>query len=858
MNYALSKKKAKELLSAKLSHFMGVSPEEATDEQYYKAIALILRDMMSQGRAEFSEEADKAGTKKIYYLCMEFLMGRSLKNNLYNLNLTDVFESVLADYGVKLESLYACEPDAGLGNGGLGRLAACYLDGLATQGYPARGYSILYEAGIFKQKLVDGWQTELPDFWLPGGDVWLVPHEESALEVRFEGEVHDSWDNQFHHVELVNYKPVQAVPYDMYVAGKDGKGISVLRLWSAKAPALDMSLFNQGDYMRAMEQNAMAEVISKVLYPADNHPEGKSLRLRQQYFLVSASVQDIVHRHLRVYGTMDNFAEKAAVHINDTHPTLAVPELMRILLDECGYGWDDAWKIVTNAIAYTNHTVMKEALECWPEDLYKRLMPRIWQITKEIDNRFRNFVWQATQNADQVERMAIMSNGVVRMANLCVASAHSVNGVSALHSEILKESVFHDFYMLTPNKFKNVTNGIAHRRWLCQSNPELTKLLEELIGGGFVYHADELLKLREYKDDPSVLEALERIKRHNKEAFAEQVKKNTGIALDPDSIFDVQVKRLHEYKRQHLNALNILTEYLAIKANPNAEVTPHTYIFGAKAAPGYFMAKKIISFICALGDLINNDPDVRGRLKVVYCEDYNVTMAENLMPAADISEQISLAGTEASGTGNMKLMLNGAITLGTMDGANIEIFDAVGEDNILIFGMKTPEVEQLKRRGYNPQNYYNNNAELHNTIDFINRVGIAGKQFPEIGGTLLNNDPYMVLADFADYRRAQQEAVRTYADRTDWNRKSLMNISGAGRFAADRAINEYARDIWHTKSVFPPERPKSDSLHKETPVKKAKTAPAKAPAAKAEKAERPAAKKPVEKATAKEATKVKK
>lgn len=844
MNYALSKKKAKELLSAKLSHFMGVSPEEATDEQYYKAIALILRDMMSQGRAEFSEEADKAGTKKIYYLCMEFLMGRSLKNNLYNLNLTDVFESVLADYGVKLENLYACEPDAGLGNGGLGRLAACYLDGLATQGYPARGYSILYEAGIFKQKLVDGWQTELPDFWLPGGDVWLVPHEESALEVRFEGEVHDSWDNQFHHVELVNYKPVQAVPYDMYVAGKDGKGISVLRLWSAKAPALDMSLFNQGDYMRAMEQNAMAEVISKVLYPADNHPEGKSLRLRQQYFLVSASVQDIVHRHLRVYGTMDNFAEKAAVHINDTHPTLAVPELMRILLDECGYGWDDAWKIVTNAIAYTNHTVMKEALECWPEDLYKRLMPRIWQITKEIDNRFRNFVWQATQNADQVERMAIMSNGVVRMANLCVASAHSVNGVSALHSEILKESVFHDFYMLTPNKFKNVTNGIAHRRWLCQSNPELTKLLEELIGGGFVYHADELLKLREYKDDPSVLEALERIKRHNKEAFAEHVKKNTGIVLDPDSIFDVQVKRLHEYKRQHLNALNILTEYLAIKANPNAEVTPHTYIFGAKAAPGYFMAKKIISFICALGDLINNDPDVRGRLKVVYCEDYNVTMAENLMPAADISEQISLAGTEASGTGNMKLMLNGAITLGTMDGANIEIFDAVGEDNILIFGMKTPEVEQLKRRGYNPQNYYNNNAELHNTIDFINRVGIAGKQFPEIGGTLLNNDPYMVLADFADYRRAQQEAVRTYADRTDWNRKSLMNISGAGRFAADRAINEYARDIWHTKSVFPPERPKSDSLHKETPVKKAKPATAKAPAAKAEK---PTAKKPAAK-----------
>lgn len=828
MNYTLSKKKAKELLSAKLSHFMGVSPAEATNEQYYKAIALIVRDMMSAGRAEFTETAAKAGTKRVYYLCMEFLMGRSLKNNLYNLNLTETFESVLSDYGVKLETLYDCEPDAGLGNGGLGRLAACYLDGLATQGYPARGYSILYEAGIFKQRIVDGWQTELPDFWLPGGEVWLVPHEESAIEVRFEGDVVDSWEEKFHHVEIVNYKPVKAVPYDMYVAGKDGKGISVLRLWAAKAPALDMSLFNQGDYIRAMEQTAMAEVISKVLYPADNHPEGKSLRLRQQYFLVSASIQDIVHKHLRTFGTMDNFSEKVAIHLNDTHPTLAVPELMRILLDECGYGWDDAWNIVTGAVAYTNHTVMKEALECWPEDLYRRLMPRIWQITKEIDNRFRNFVWQATNNADQVERMAVMSNGVVRMANLCVASSHSVNGVSALHSEILKDTVFHDFYTLSPNKFKNVTNGIAHRRWLCQSNPELTNLLKELIGDGFIYRADELLKLRDYKDDESVLKELERIKTHNKERFAEQVYKNSGIKLDPTSIFDVQVKRLHEYKRQHLNALNILTEYLTIKANPNAEYTPHTYIFGAKAASGYFVAKKIIEFICALSDMINNDPDVRGRLKVVYCEDYNVTMAENLMPAADISEQISLAGTEASGTGNMKLMINGAVTLGTMDGANVEIFDAVGEDNIFIFGMSTPEVEEMKRRGYTPNNFYNNNAELRATIDFINQNGIAGKQFPEIGGTILHHDPYMVLADFADYRRAQNLAVETFKDRTVWNRMSLMNISGAGRFAADRAINDYARDIWHTKSAFPAESAKPAAPKPE----KAEAVSAKQPAAK--------------------------
>lgn len=836
MNYTLSKKKAKELLSAKLSHFMGVSPAEATNEQYYKAIALIVRDMMSAGRTEFNETAAKAGTKKVYYLCMEFLMGRSLKNNLYNLNLTETFESVLSDYGVKLENLYDCEPDAGLGNGGLGRLAACYLDGLATQGYPARGYSILYEAGIFKQKIVDGWQTELPDFWLPGGEVWLVPHEESAIEVRFEGDVVDSWDDKFHHVELVNYKPVNAVPYDMFVAGKDGKGISVLRLWAAKAPTLDMSLFNQGDYMRAIEHAAMAEVISKVLYPADNHPEGKSLRLRQQYFLVSASIQDIVHKHLRTFGTMDNFAEKVAIHLNDTHPTLAVPELMRILLDECGYGWDDAWNIVTGTVAYTNHTVMKEALECWPEDLYRRLMPRIWQITKEIDNRFRNFVWQATNNADQVERMAVMSNGVVRMANLCVASSHSVNGVSALHSEILKDTVFHDFYTLSPNKFKNVTNGIAHRRWLCQSNPELTNLLKELIGDGFIYHADELLKLRDYKEDESVLKELERIKTHNKERFAEQVYKKSGVKLDPSSIFDVQVKRLHEYKRQHLNALNILTEYLTIKANPNAEYTPHTYIFGAKAASGYFVAKKIIEFICALSNMINNDPDVRGRLKVVYCEDYNVTMAENLMPAADISEQISLAGTEASGTGNMKLMINGAVTLGTMDGANVEIFDAVGEDNIFIFGMSTPEVEEMKRRGYTPNNFYNNNAELRATIDFINQNGINGKQFPEIGGTILHHDPYMVLADFADYRRAQKQAVETFGDRTVWNRMSLMNISGAGRFAADRAINDYARDIWHTKSAFPAESAKPAAP-------KAETAAAKKPAAKKTAAKKSPAKK---------------
>ncbi len=800
MKYTLSKEQANKLMTAKLSHFFGVTPQEASYEQFYKAIAMIVRDMMSDGRREFEEKADQGSAKHVYYLCMEFLMGRSLKNNLYNLGLTDVFSKVLADYDIKMDSLYESEPDAGLGNGGLGRLAACYLDGLATQGYLATGYSILYEYGIFKQKIVDGWQTELPDFWLPGGEVWLVPKEECAIEVRFEGEIEDQWDGSYHHTEHRNYKPIMAIPNDMYVSGKDGRGISVLRLWTAKAPGLDMTLFNQGDYMRAMEQNAMAEVISKVLYPADNHPEGKSLRLRQQYFLVSASVQDIVHRHLRQYPSLDNFADKVAIHINDTHPTMAIPELMRILLDECGYGWDDAWRIVTNTFAYTNHTVMSEALECWPEDLFQRMIPRIYQITKEIDNRFRAFVWGATGDADRVERMAIISNGVVRMANLCVAACHSVNGVSALHSQILKDSVFKDFYGLTPLKFKNVTNGIAHRRWLCQSNPALSALITELIGDGFVYNAGELLNLRKYADDQTVLDQIGRVKLENKQRFAALVKKTNGIVLDPTSIFDVQVKRLHEYKRQHLNALHILAQYLMLKENPNIDFTPRTYIFGAKAASGYFMAKKIISFICALADVINHDPIVKDRIKVVYMEDYNVTMAEHLMPAADISEQISLAGTEASGTGNMKLMLNGALTLGTLDGANVEIREAVGDENMFLFGMTTPEVNDLKRKGYDPNSYYLNNSELRRAIDAM-KLGINGVSFPEIASSLQNSDPYMVMADFDDYRRAQQRVAQIWADRDQWNRMSLMNTSGAGRFAADRAIEEYARDIWHTGKV---------------------------------------------------------
>lgn len=801
MNYKLTKRQAKELLENKLLHFFGVSAENATYEQFYKAIAMILRDMMGQGRAELSSKADKEGKKRVYYLSMEFLMGRSLKNSLYNLNLTNVFDNVLSDYGIKLENLYDCEPDAGLGNGGLGRLAACYLDALATQGYPSRGYSILYEYGIFRQKLIEGRQTELPDNWLPGGDVWLVPRESSSVEVVFEGNLKESWEGQYHHVEIENGNVIQAVPYDMFVAGKDGKGISVLRLWSAKAPEFDMKLFNQGDYMRSMERQAMAEVISKVLYPMDNHPEGKSLRLRQQYFLVSASVQDIIRHHLRVYGTVDNLPEKVAVHINDTHPTMAIPELMRILLDECGYGWDDAWNLVKNTVAYTNHTVMSEALECWSEELVKRLIPRIYEIIKEIDNRFRAYVWESTHDADYVERTAIISGGAVRMANLCVAACHSVNGVSALHSKILVDSLFKDFYKLTPDKFTNVTNGIAHRRWLCQSNPELTAYLKELLGNDkFVYDAECLSKLMDYKNDKAVLKRLGEIKLKNKETFASHIYKTTGIELDVNSIFDVQVKRLHEYKRQHLNALSIVADYLEIKDNPNGEFVPHTFIFGAKAAPGYFMAQQIISFILALADLINNDPDVRGRIKILFVEDYNVTNAERLMPAADVSEQISLAGKEASGTGNMKLMMNGALTLGTLDGANVEIHDAVGDDNMFLFGMTAQEVVSLKNSGYNPQSFISNNAELRRVLDFISG-GIGGKDFTTISGSIAHYDPFMVLADFADYRRAQKKMRETFVNKEKWNKMSLVNIALSGRFSADRAINEYAEHIWNAQKM---------------------------------------------------------
>ncbi len=790
-----------EELEGKLLHNFSVQPQSATNENWYNALAMVLRDRMRALRVGYISRAHEQDSKQVYYLCMEFLMGKSLRNTLYNLNLTEEAEKVLAKYDIRLDALYELEPDAGLGNGGLGRLAACFLDGLATASIPAIGYSLLYEYGIFRQKLVDGWQTETPDFWLPGGECWLLPRPELTKQVKFDGNIREWWDNGFHHIEHENATVIIAQPYDLMVAGKDGKGVSTLRLWRSTAPGMDMSLFNQGEYMRAMEQKAMAEVITQVLYPADNHREGKSLRLAQQYFLVSASVQDIVQRHLQEYGTLDNLPEMAAIHINDTHPTLAIPELMRIMLDECGYTWEDAWSIVTKTVAYTNHTVMAEALECWPEDLFRQRLPRIYQIVREIDNRFCADMMRLTDNdAAKVSRMAIFGYGLIRMANLCVAATHSVNGVSRLHSEIIKQDVFHDAYTVMPEKFKNVTNGIAHRRWLCQANPELTDFIAQRIGDGFVLDASKLADLRPYADDPASLEEFMAIKRRNKERLAKYVQQQNGITLDPDSIFDVQVKRLHEYKRQHLNALHILHTYLQLKDNPNMDFVPRTYIFGAKSAPGYFLAKEIIRFIYLLGKEIDRDPAVRDKIKIVYLEDYRVSLAELLIPGADISEQISLAGTEASGTGNMKLMMNGAVTLGTMDGANVEIYDEVGPDNIIIFGMSAQEVENLKRSGYNPQNLYNNNPRLHRAIDMMFR-GFGGRQFTEIAGSLTSKDPYMVLADFEDYCRAQQESAKIYTEKPRWARMALLNTAGSGIFSSDRAIKDYSDRIWHCRPV---------------------------------------------------------
>ncbi len=796
MNSPYTEKEISQKLEEILVYDFRVSAAEATHTQIYKALSKIVVNHLKEKRHMFMTDNNSKGKKQTYYLSMEFLMGRSLKTSLYNLGMQDVVAKALKKLDVKLESIYEEEPDAGLGNGGLGRLAACYLDGLATCEFPATGYSILYEYGIFKQRIMDGWQTELPDEWLPGGRAWLLPVPDQAIEVHFDGEVKENWENEYHSVSHVNYTTVNAVPYDMYVSGYDSNGVSKLRLWSAESMSFDMNMFNQGNYAKAIGANNIAHSLTKILYPNDNHLEGKALRLRQQYFLSAASVGDIVMRHMNVYGTLENLHEKAAIHINDTHPTLAIPELMRILLDDCGYSWEMAWWIITHTFAYTNHTVMAEALEVWDVDLMQRILPRIYSIIVEINNRYCAELMERTGgDSEKVTRMSIILNGKVKMANLCCAASHSVNGVSQLHSEIIKDDVFADQYSVSPKAFKNVTNGIAYRRWLLASNQGLTKLLSDTIGDGFKKDASKLIDFRKFADDKTVLDALADVKHKNKEAFAKYILNTTGTKLNTDSIFDVQVKRLHEYKRQQLNAMNIIADYLYLLNNPDADFVPKTYIFASKAAPGYYMAKQIIKMIWCIGEELKKNPKMKDKLSVVFLEDYKVTLSEILMPASEISEQISLAGTEASGTGNMKLMLNGAVTIGTYDGANVEIHGAVGDDNIFIFGMDTPEVNELKASGYNPQDYYNNHALIKEILEKMYK-GINGATFEEVANTLRTVDRYMCFADFDSYRGMQAKASDIYKDKYAWNKMSLMNISGAGIFSADRAVTDYARDIW--------------------------------------------------------------
>ena len=802
MEYTTSK--IKELIAEKLDKYFAPPPKGATPVQMYKAVALVLRDMLLLQKQRFNREAYKQGSKRVYYLCMEFLLGRSLKNNLYNLDLTKQFSDAVKSFGVELNDLYELEADAGLGNGGLGRLAACFFDALAANNYPAMGFSIRYEYGLFKQKIVENTQVELPDIWLDTGEVWMMPRSDKSFTVKLGGHVVEDWSDGTLKIRHEGASLVDALPYDVMISGHGGKGVSVLRLWRASAPAsFDMKSFTQGDYFAAMRGDNEAELISKVLYPSDDHFEGKQLRLSQQYFLVSASLQSIIKDHLKRNPSLDNLAEKAAIHINDTHPALAVPELMRLLMDEYGFAWEKAWDITVNTIAYTNHTVMSEALEKWSEDLVRMRLPRIYSILKEIDARFYGEHRDCTP--EQLSRMFIIGNGQVRMANLAVIGSHSINGVSALHSDIIKESVFKDFYAILPERFTNVTNGIAHRRWLNQANPRLASLISSLIGDGYVSDADKLEELLKYSDDDSVLKKLDEIKRANKAEFSDYVKKTAGFSLNPDSRFDSQIKRLHEYKRQLLNVLKIIDKYLSVLDNPDISVTPETFIFGAKAAGGYYHAKRIISLINCLSKEIQRNPKVKSKVDVLFLENYNVTKAERLIPASEVSEQISLAGKEASGTSNMKFMLNGAITLGTVDGANVEIAQRVGEDNIFTFGLKADEVEKVWQAGYNASHLYSSDAQIRRVVDAL-RTGFDGQSFSDIAdyltlGTNYVADPYMVLGDFKDYLRAASDLDKAYADRKKWNRMALVNIARSGVFSADRSIKEYCDNIWHLKPV---------------------------------------------------------
>ena len=792
-----TKTQLRDAITEKLLLQYECTPQEANDGEMLRACAMVLRDIMAGRTVATHQETAREGKRMVHYLSMEFLMGRSLMKNAYNLGIIEPLTQAVEELGFPAAELFESEPDAGLGNGGLGRLAACYLDSMTTLEIPAAGYSICYELGIFKQKIENGAQVELPDDWTHLGGAWLLPKTLEAETVSFGGTVRTRWDKGHFMVVTEGDTKVLAVPCDMVIAGYDTDRVNTLRLWSARSPQpVDMEMFSKGQYLQAARSRAEAEAISQVLYPEDNHPEGKALRLKQQYFFVSATLQSITRKHIQTYGTLKNFHEKNVIQINDTHPTLVIPELMRILMDDAGMDWEAAWEITHNAVAYTNHTVMAEALEVWPQNLMETLLPRVWQIIQEISRRWEEKVEGFYHDREKTKRMAIVWDGCVHMANLCIAGGMAVNGVSALHSEILRKDVFRDACQMEPEKFRNVTNGVDHRRWISQSNPRLDSFIRDHIGEGYLTHAGELARLERYADDSGALARLEEIKRQNKQDFAAWAKHQQGVVLNTEGIFDVQVKRLHEYKRQLLNVLRIITLYQQLRDDPNRTVVPQTFLFGAKAAPGYAVAKRIIRLINSLAAQIDADPLCRDRLQVCFLENYRVTMAEKLMPASEISQQISTAGKEASGTGNMKFMMNGALTVGTLDGANVEMHQVLGEENMFLFGLRADAIAALRGQ-YAPRSYYDRDPLLRRAVDMLKGPFSDGESYEDLWRLLVERDQYFLLADYASYMDAQRRAVACYGDRDAWNRSSLINIARSGIFAADRSIADYADGIWH-------------------------------------------------------------
>ena len=787
--------------------------DEATPQQIFRAVSYAIKDVIIDDWIATQKQFDETGAKKVYYLSMEFLMGRALGNNIINLGAKKAVKEALEELGFDLNAIEDQEPDPALGNGGLGRLAACFLDSLATLGYPAYGCGIRYHYGMFKQKIKDGYQVEVPDEWLKNGYPFELRRPEYATEVKFGGYVKTEWDGERNHFVQEGYQSVLAVPYDMPIVGYGNNVVNTLRIWDAQPiDTFSLSAFDKGDYQKAVEQENLAKNLVEVLYPNDNHYAGKELRLKQQYFFISASLQVALKKFKETNDDIHKLPEKIVFQMNDTHPTVAVAELMRLLLDQEGLNWDEAWGITTKCCAYTNHTIMAEALEKWPIELFSRLLPRVYQIVEEINRRFLIEVQNKyPNNYEKVKKMAIIFDGQVKMAHLAIVAGYSVNGVAKLHTEILKNQELKDFYEMMPEKFNNKTNGITQRRFLLHGNPLLADWITEQIGDEWITDLPHLAKLKVYVDDPKFQQEFMNIKYQNKLRLAKYIKEHNGIDIDPRSIFDVQVKRLHEYKRQLLNILHVMYLYNQLKDNPNMDMVPRTFIFGAKAAAGYQIAKKTIKLINSVADVINNDKSINGKLKVVFIEDYRVSNAELIFAAADVSEQISTASKEASGTGNMKFMLNGALTLGTMDGANVEIVEEVGKENAFIFGLSADEVINYENNGgYNPEEIFNTDQDIRRVLmQLIN--GYYSPQDPElfrdIYNSLLNTknsakaDTYFILKDFRSYAEAQKRVEAAYRDENWWARAAMLNTASAGKFSSDRTIEEYVRDIWHLEKI---------------------------------------------------------